>query len=229
MLFCSDWCVEWSALKERGCGDIRLPIVQPQAADRDAAAVPSRTAPVDMVMMNILNSTMVSICREMGILLMKTSYSTIFNEGLDFTCALCRRQGRHDRLRRVLPDHDRRHAAADQDAARRRSPSRRCRRATSWCTTTPIAAACIARSTPSSSRSSSTASCSASPCASAISPRSAAWCRAPSAARRPRSSMRGCASRPLRSRRRATTSKKSGSCCSPTHARRGRTTATSAR
>ena len=43
---------------------------------------------MDMVTMNIVDSTMVSICREMGILLMKTSYSTIFNEGLDFTCAL---------------------------------------------------------------------------------------------------------------------------------------------
>jgi 5-oxoprolinase (ATP-hydrolysing)/N-methylhydantoinase B len=42
---------------------------------------------MDMVTMNILDSTMVSICREMGISLMKTSYSTIFNEGLDFTCA----------------------------------------------------------------------------------------------------------------------------------------------
>ena len=46
-----------------------------------------------MVMMKILDSTMVSICREMGILLMKTSYSTIFNEGLDFTCALADVQG----------------------------------------------------------------------------------------------------------------------------------------
>ncbi len=43
---------------------------------------------MDMVTMNIIDSTMVSICREMGITLMKTSYSTIFNEGLDFTCAI---------------------------------------------------------------------------------------------------------------------------------------------
>ncbi len=43
---------------------------------------------VDMVTMSIIDSTMVSICREMGIVLMKTSYSTIFNEALDFTCAL---------------------------------------------------------------------------------------------------------------------------------------------
>src|SRR6185503_1491109 len=33
---------------------------------------------MDMVTMNLLDSTMVSICREMGITLMKTSYSTVF-------------------------------------------------------------------------------------------------------------------------------------------------------
>jgi len=43
---------------------------------------------MDFVTMNILESTMVSICREMGIVLMKTSYSTIFNEALDFTCGI---------------------------------------------------------------------------------------------------------------------------------------------
>ena len=43
---------------------------------------------MDMVTMNIIDSSMVSLCREMGISLMKTSYSTIFNEGLDFTCGL---------------------------------------------------------------------------------------------------------------------------------------------
>ncbi len=51
------------------------------------------TRAYDMVTMNIIDSTMVSICREMGIVLMKTSYSTIFNEGLDFTCALTDTQG----------------------------------------------------------------------------------------------------------------------------------------
>ncbi len=48
---------------------------------------------MDMVTMNLLDSTMVSICREMGITLMKTSYSTIFNEALDFTCALADTEG----------------------------------------------------------------------------------------------------------------------------------------
>ncbi|MEM7466093.1 MAG: hydantoinase B/oxoprolinase family protein [Pseudomonadota bacterium] len=43
---------------------------------------------IDLVTMNIIENTMLSICREMGITLMKTSYSTIFNEALDFTCAI---------------------------------------------------------------------------------------------------------------------------------------------
>ncbi|MSQ68590.1 MAG: hydantoinase B/oxoprolinase family protein [Gammaproteobacteria bacterium] len=48
---------------------------------------------MDFVTMNILDSTMLSICREMGITLMKTSYSTIFNEALDFTCGIASPQG----------------------------------------------------------------------------------------------------------------------------------------
>ena len=48
---------------------------------------------VDMVAMSIIDSTMTAVCREMGIVLMKTSYSTIFNEALDFTCALASPQG----------------------------------------------------------------------------------------------------------------------------------------
>ena len=48
---------------------------------------------MDMITMNILESTMVSICREMGITLMKTSYSTIFNEALDFTCGIASPEG----------------------------------------------------------------------------------------------------------------------------------------
>lgn len=48
---------------------------------------------MDLITMNILDSTMVSICREMGITLMKTSYSTIFNEALDFTCGLADTNG----------------------------------------------------------------------------------------------------------------------------------------
>jgi N-methylhydantoinase B len=43
---------------------------------------------MDIVGMSIVNSRLTSITKEMGITLMKTSYSTIFNEGLDFTCGL---------------------------------------------------------------------------------------------------------------------------------------------
>ncbi|MCZ6772821.1 MAG: hydantoinase B/oxoprolinase family protein [Proteobacteria bacterium] len=53
----------------------------------------SATRKVDLVTMNIVENTMVSICREMGITLMKTSYSTIFNEALDFTCAIASPRG----------------------------------------------------------------------------------------------------------------------------------------
>ena len=48
---------------------------------------------MDFVLMNILESSMVSLCKEMGIVLMKTSYSTIFNEALDFTCGLADMNG----------------------------------------------------------------------------------------------------------------------------------------
>ena len=80
------------AAARREDGYFRLPIVQPKLPIEARAPRRARRQP-DMVMMNILDSTMVSICREMGILLMKTSYSTIFNEGLDFTCALADAKG----------------------------------------------------------------------------------------------------------------------------------------
>jgi len=48
---------------------------------------------MDYVTMNILDNTMLAICREMGIVLMKTSYSTIFNEALDFTCGIASPRG----------------------------------------------------------------------------------------------------------------------------------------
>ena len=51
------------------------------------------TRRLDLVTMNIVENTMISICREMGITLMKTSYSTIFNEALDFTCAIASARG----------------------------------------------------------------------------------------------------------------------------------------
>ncbi|EWY37756.1 hypothetical protein N825_09250 [Skermanella stibiiresistens SB22] len=43
---------------------------------------------MDMVSLNIAGGILVSICRDMGVTLMRTSYSTIFSESLDFTCGL---------------------------------------------------------------------------------------------------------------------------------------------
>jgi N-methylhydantoinase B len=93
-LYCSEWCVKWSELRAANEGYFRLPIEPPQfAIDATARQPIQRAGDPDLVTMNIIDSTMVSICREMGILLMKTSYSTIFNEGLDFTCALADTKG----------------------------------------------------------------------------------------------------------------------------------------
>jgi N-methylhydantoinase B len=85
LVFCSGWCIRWSELRASGRERWHLPIEwpAPRAEDR----------PPDMVTMSIIDSSMVSLCREMGILLMRTSYSTIFNEGLDFTCALADTKG----------------------------------------------------------------------------------------------------------------------------------------
>ncbi len=48
---------------------------------------------MDMVTMNIIDSAMVAICREMGVNVQKTAYSTIFSEAEDFTCALASPEG----------------------------------------------------------------------------------------------------------------------------------------
>ena len=48
---------------------------------------------MDMVTMNIIESAMVAICREMGVNVQKTAYSTIFSEAEDFTCALANTEG----------------------------------------------------------------------------------------------------------------------------------------
>src|SRR5215469_17030928 len=48
---------------------------------------------LDPVSLSIINNHLVNICREMGIAMMKTSYSPIFNEGLDFSCVIFNRDG----------------------------------------------------------------------------------------------------------------------------------------
>ncbi|MGF7163006.1 5-oxoprolinase (ATP-hydrolyzing)/N-methylhydantoinase B [Rhodoligotrophos appendicifer] len=79
-VFCSDWCVDWKAARAASDAEPRLPLPR-------EAREPSLQGR-DMVAMKILEGNLVSICRDMGITLMKTAYSTIFSESLDFTCGL---------------------------------------------------------------------------------------------------------------------------------------------
>jgi N-methylhydantoinase B/oxoprolinase/acetone carboxylase alpha subunit len=48
---------------------------------------------IDSVTLTIINNCLVNTCREMGLAMMKTSYSSIFNEGLDFSCVIFDRDG----------------------------------------------------------------------------------------------------------------------------------------
>src|SRR4029079_1725085 len=64
-LFCTPWCVECAELKDNGVEHPVLPIGQPKLPIEAAyPAKGERVAPLDIVNMNILDSTMVSICRE---------------------------------------------------------------------------------------------------------------------------------------------------------------------
>ncbi len=46
------------------------------------------TQPLDTMTLNLVNNYMANICREMGIAMMRTSYSPIFNESLDFSTVM---------------------------------------------------------------------------------------------------------------------------------------------
>ncbi len=48
---------------------------------------------LDPVTLTIINNQFVNICREMGITMMRTAFSPIFNEGLDFSCVMFDRKG----------------------------------------------------------------------------------------------------------------------------------------
>jgi N-methylhydantoinase B/oxoprolinase/acetone carboxylase alpha subunit len=56
-----------------------------------AQAFPATSAvdhSIDPVTMQVFNNFLVTTAREMGVAMMKTSYSPLFNEGLDFSCAI---------------------------------------------------------------------------------------------------------------------------------------------
>src|SRR5205823_14444303 len=43
---------------------------------------------IDQITLQVVNNHMVTTCREMGIAMRNPSYSPLFNEGLDFSCAV---------------------------------------------------------------------------------------------------------------------------------------------
>ena len=51
------------------------------------------TRMIDPVTLAVINNNLVNICREMGITMIRTAFSPIFNEGLDFSCVLFDRRG----------------------------------------------------------------------------------------------------------------------------------------
>ncbi len=57
-----------------------------------AAPIPAPAATegiaTDPVQLEVMRSHLITTCREMGIAMMRTSYSPIFNEGLDFSCVV---------------------------------------------------------------------------------------------------------------------------------------------
>jgi N-methylhydantoinase B len=60
---------------------------------------------VDAISVGIIRSGLVSISREMGVTLRQTAYSTIFNEGADFSCGLFGAQGQLIAQGEFLPIH----------------------------------------------------------------------------------------------------------------------------
>ena len=52
-----------------------------------------RVEQIDPVTLSVINNAFVNVCREMGTAMMRTSYSPIFNEGLDFSCMLFNLRG----------------------------------------------------------------------------------------------------------------------------------------
>ena len=52
-----------------------------------------RIEQIDPVTLSVINNAFVNVCREMGTAMMRTSYSPIFNEGLDFSCMLFNLRG----------------------------------------------------------------------------------------------------------------------------------------
>ncbi len=63
------------------------------AATPGGAGGPGVPTAIDPVTLGIVNNGFVNVCREMGITMIRTAFSPIFNEGLDFSCVLFDRHG----------------------------------------------------------------------------------------------------------------------------------------
>ena len=84
----------------------------------------SESATIDPVTLTVIDNYLTSTCRDMGVTMMKTSYSPIFNESLDFSCVIFDPAGADAGSGRVLPIADRddqvhRHLDAGRARARR--------------------------------------------------------------------------------------------------------------
>ncbi len=79
---CSNWCRDWASAVAEG----RTPRVAPEGPVR----APEQA---DLVDITVVDGILSSICREMGITLMRTSYSSLFSESEDFSCALATPDG----------------------------------------------------------------------------------------------------------------------------------------
>ena len=120
-----------SCVRESAHGSLILTV---DAGARDERRRPS----LDPVALTVVDNYLTSTCRDMGVTMMTTAYSPIFNESLDFSCVIFDPRGTAG-PGGVLPFPDR-----DDQVHRSngRSPSsglKGSRRATSSSTTTPIA------------------------------------------------------------------------------------------
>ena len=61
---------------------------EPQGCDYDCTMKKVKSKKLDVVTLTVINNALVNICREMGTAMMRTSYSPIFNEALDFSCVI---------------------------------------------------------------------------------------------------------------------------------------------
>jgi N-methylhydantoinase B/oxoprolinase/acetone carboxylase alpha subunit len=67
--------------------------IEHQAGRADRALRAQGFPVLDLVWLQILHAQLVNICEEMGLAMMRTSYSPIFSEGLDFCCLILDRDG----------------------------------------------------------------------------------------------------------------------------------------